>query len=88
MRFAVITVYISTTYVQVSRYCSHKRDDTVRRGTQEMNNSTAPSPTKRGRGRPPGFRMTDDHKEKIRRAQIRRWAVRKHLADQALNSES
>jgi hypothetical protein len=53
-----------------------------------MNNSTAPSPTKRGRGRPPGFRMTDDHKEKIRRAQIRRWAVRKHLADQALNSES
>jgi hypothetical protein len=27
--------------------------------------------------------MTEEHKEKIRLAQIRRWAVRKHLAEEA-----
>jgi hypothetical protein len=51
-------------------------------------NSTHPTTTKRGRGRSPGFTMTEEHKEKIRVAQIRRWAVRKHLADQAANRDS
>jgi hypothetical protein len=46
-----------------------------------------PIQPKRGRGRPPGFVMTDEHKEKIRLAQIRRWAVRRHLAEQALKSD-
>jgi hypothetical protein len=39
-----------------------------------------PTQPKRRRGRPPGFTMTAEHKDKIRLAQIRRWAVRKHLA--------
>jgi hypothetical protein len=48
--------------------------------TQAQNPPIQP---KRGRGRPPGFKMTPEHKEKIRVAQIRRWAVRRHIAEAA-----